>query len=424
MAPRRVYLPLSAGAILTTLGSFLQIGPRSWTLAVMIDVESISKDFSPADTGRGACEMEFTPASRPRDSRETQLCSQLQSTGPYYTEECGINAPIVIPSSGCNLVMDKEKPNPEAWMPQKPTTIMLWGDSLGRQLTASLFCVLSRLVPPDQVGNIERGVKDIFGTPSSKTSVKTVLPRKRSKGKKDRMRGRHLLSTTRKPGELATPNLKWNPGMRTLGCHLDKCMKFGDNLRVCKTAQLRDSVFAFLGSVGCFLNSPPNTVHIMNLGIWFNDAKTLDVSMQGFIHFLTSARGFNMTLPHMVWIDTVPQHYPDKGGQYIEGRTYKGKCTPHDPQEMIKYEWRNRSTVKWLKMLAGKGIPVDYFSRWQYLYDKGELHTGWRPGSVKNGQKKSGDLDCSHWCQYDGFIFDAISTVLISDISRKYWRSR
>lgn len=116
-----------------------------------------------------------------------------------------------------------------------------------------------------------------------------------------------------------------------------------------------------------------------------------------------------------VWFESTPQHFRSEGGLYFTDmrKISPGGCmNKPDMHQLEASEFRNRLTLSTLNNVELlHRVPLHVFRSWALLAPYPRLHT----------QYDGRNLDCTHWCQYDGSVLTAMANVLLSDILRVFW---
>mmetsp|Transcript_38655 Transcript_38655/g.97822 ORF Transcript_38655/g.97822 Transcript_38655/m.97822 type:complete len:283 (+) Transcript_38655:221-1069(+) len=188
--------------------------------------------------------------------------------------------------------------------------------------------------------------------------------------------------------------------------------RFG-NLRVCFGEKWQDSAWASNAGVSCFLNSRPDDVHVFNFGLWHNNPLGVPNAVGYMIRFLQdSARARKQAPPHLVWSESLPQHFKAPGGLYHDDTSkIKPGCMQTAHHEKLS-NFRNKLTLPMLDNSSLLDVaPVHVFRGWRLLAGYPRSHN----------HKVDSKLDCTHWCQYDGSVLSAVVHILLSDISRAFW---
>eukprot|EP00873_Tetraselmis_striata_P007464 jgi/Tetstr1/427728/TSEL_017852.t1 len=363
-----------------------------------------SPDNSSSISGPSGCELILHPRKKPRpggkgtagnDPLTRGWCRKLVQSRRYHNSRCDV-MPWVIPSHGCSVPSE-----PSAWMPATQRTVWLWGDSVLEQLWDHLLCFLGELAQPVQEG-----------AGAARGSGRSLL-KARSGGKQG---PRIAWGQRGAKGRLVARPLAWNPELAGEKCAPYRdCIRFG-TVRVCFGDRFRDAAWEQPSTVSCFLNSGPGDVHVLNYGLWHNDALGVPVATSKLAQFLKDA-GAQQKLPHLVWFESTPQHFKSKGGLYYSDTTKiaPGGCMVNPSMRTLAAsEFRNRLTLSTLNDAELLRVaPLHVFRSWALLAPHPKLHT----------QHDDGKLDCTHWCQYDGNVLTATAQVLLSDISRAFWQS-
>jgi hypothetical protein len=188
-------------------------------------------------------------------------------------------------------------------------------------------------------------------------------------------------------------------------------------MKICFGDLFEDSAFHKPETVSCFINSSPTDVHVLNYGMWHNDPRGIPVATNALSAFLKAVAGHRGEegMPHMVWFETTPQHFLGKGGLFSTrpGALRKGCMTEAPLDEMRDLEFRNRLTLPILNTISLQAVaPMYLFRTWELLAPHPRLHA----------QISKDKVDCVHWCAYDGNVLMALGRLLLSDVSRMFWR--
>eukprot|EP00873_Tetraselmis_striata_P018712 jgi/Tetstr1/438976/TSEL_027468.t1 len=357
------------------------------------------------------CSLARLPTS-PGPSRApiTGWCKTMNLDTRVHKETCN-HLPSFAPSPTCGAL---DLADSAAWMPTEPRTLWLWGDSVMVQLWDHLLCFLSNHVSP---GSPE-------GPPGGDYPRKPVSAPTRPDFRRKLLRtSRHGAAAAERPrvawgtrgvkGNLLAHPLEWSPELADLECMpFRPCVRFG-NLRVCFGEKWQDSAWASNAGVSCFLNSRPDDVHVFNFGLWHNNPLGVPNAVGYMIRFLQdSARARKQAPPHLVWSESLPQHFKAPGGLYHDDTSkIKPGCMQTAHHEKLS-NFRNKLTLPMLDNSSLLDVaPVHVFRGWRLLAGYPRSHN----------HKVDSKLDCTHWCQYDGSVLSAVVHILLSDISRAFW---
>ena len=352
-----------------------------------------------SSTQSAPCSLEFKP-KKGRAARPTnEFCSAL-SKHRYHNAHCD-TLPLVEPSLGCGVV---ELGDPASWQPTELRTITLWGDSLMDEVAVAFRCMLSRAVLPEQV--VKEEITELHPGGTAAAGRRVLMGKKKKKQKDD-------CSRCQNP-------IEWNSGIATdQPCHRHDCVRFG-NIRLCYV-RVRNHAFTHAGMACQFLHSSPSDVFVFNVGLWHNSGKEAIVATSAWSRFVKAAWEGGMKergMPHIVWMETPPQHFNTKGGLY-QFKGNGGSClqSVRNAKVLRSEEFRNKNAEGSVQQVADHtGVPLHMFSTWELLVHHPELHVQYDTDG--NGRRK---LDCSHWCQYDGNALGALSHMLLSDIRSLFW---
>jgi len=374
-----------------------------------------------ASTSRGSdpdpsCAFEFR--SRPAAAEPGHLQAQ-SADGPIHPQMCGLltaskyynrycdTLPLVEPSAGCNAV-DLE--NIKSWMPSEPRTVWLWGDSVLKQVWYHLVCMLSKVVPPEDISQDVANLAFVADNMQPQSQKKKKIKVKAGVVSWINWGAKGI------GGKLLQPPLKWSPKLAKLSCKpIYGCARFG-NLKVCYGDVLKDSAFYDTTTTPCFVNSAATDIHVINYGMWHNDRRGLPVATKALSTFLRAMavhKGMD-AMPRIVWFETTPQHFLSKGGLFSAkpGTIQKGCMTEAPLAQMRKLEFRNRVTLPLLNSSSLQEVaPMHVFRTWELFAPHPKLHD----------QRSQGKIDCVHWCEYDGGAVMALGEILLSDLSRAFW---
>eukprot|EP00873_Tetraselmis_striata_P001964 jgi/Tetstr1/422228/TSEL_013080.t1 len=355
-------------------------------------------------------------AKLPPPGRRNGWCGDLTDNVKFYNARCD-TLPAVSPSPGCAAF---DPADSAAWMPAEPRTVWFWGDSLTLQLWDHLLCFLSRHVSEDAPPVLNNGTGynatgEHYGSGGRRALLASAASRRAAR-LRNQPSVRIAWGKRGVGGQLLQKPLKWNPKLSSRMCVPDSpCVRFG-KLKLCFGEKWKDSAWVSPESVSCFLNSAPDDVHVLNFGLWHNDAAGVPRAVQSMARFFqTAARARAQPLPHLVWLETAPQHFNSKGGLYYRrrGKVKPGCMERAQPAQLSNF--RNKMTLRILDDAHLLSVaPMHIFRSWQMLAAHPELHN----------RVNRGMLDCTHWCAYDGSVLSALAHILLSDISRTFWRAR
>lgn len=187
--------------------------------------------------------------------------------------------------------------------------------------------------------------------------------------------------------------------------------RFG-TLTLCYGERWKDTAWVHRKHISCFLNSGPDDVHVLNFGVWHNVPDGIPRAVNSMMDYLR-AQAQAQPLPHLVWMESLPQHFNSPGGLYYtrRGRVKPGCMRRVQPGRLSNF--RNKKTLSLLRDPRRQGAAaLHVFRTWDMLAPHPELHN----------HVNSGALDCTHWCAYHGGALTAIAHLLLSDISRAFWR--
>ena len=318
-----------------------------------------------------------------------------------YCHFNGAALPDFKPSPGCSII---EQSNPKSWLPVSsggPYRLTFWGDSITRDIFRSLLRFLQETPGFSRVGKDGKDVLDSQGAT------------------------RKLLTGNRRD----PPPLVWNKEIATIAKNPGPCSWLGlagrignvhlHHVRVEKQVlQNREHINA--------LFCDPESVHVINIGVWHNKRKDYINALTYFVRFIKSAVNAGISLPHIVWRETLPQHFASQGGHFVKSNNKRQPTWPcmsntdiGDGLSLLNSEWRNNIAIKILREnLHGIFGPelqktvVDVFPAWRLLLHQPIYHYG---------GKSSTHIDCTHWCSYPGDGLEGLALILFSDIINTYW---
>ena len=370
-------------------------------LASIWELSSRKKAWYPKT---GSCYVETDSTSSPGlFQRKAKLCSTPFHRTVYKFAHCETFQPMK-PSSGCGSLLELE--STDTWNPTVPVTIFFWGDSMAQQLRDALEYLIQER---GSVCGVEAEVPGCY--------VKSFpVP------KQGGIHCRKLLSIT-----------------------LCFSRRTGKHLMDSKTGK---SLFPKGDTAwrSCFLSSRRRDVHVFNTGLHHHNPYTLKTTLRHLGQLLGKA-GFEMpSMPNVIWLETLPQHFKTKTGHYLQARLPKATCEKEGvalAKKLVQNEWRNRvsinvltesitrahpsyqlSSVEDFRPLGQRksnysynihrdSIPIDVFPMWGDLALMPQLHVGKAPR-----QKVA---DCTHWCEYDYDALTVLAHILLTDIVRGYW---
>eukprot|EP00873_Tetraselmis_striata_P005873 jgi/Tetstr1/426137/TSEL_016465.t1 len=307
------------------------------------------------------------------------------NNGRYMNDHCS-DLPPLEPSPGC--AVNQSQLSARHWYDgggvNGAREILFVGDSVVQQMYRGTVCELAHLVPFDKLPQASARIEP----PTSATGEGGVA------------KSRRRLTAVR--------------------CS-KKCKRFGD-LKVCYMRVEQDPVNAQVSA--CLREAQSTDVVALNVGLWHNSGRSMSSAMSGFNKFMAqSGQDTNMSLPHLLRLETPPQHFNTRGGNFgrgvLRGRQAKGKqcMSPDDAVEanMEQFDFRNRAAYS---ALGNLGIPV--FRSWDMLRHSPQLHVQL---SKKPGSPGPMNVDCTHWCE--GPVrtspIAALSQILLSDVLRHFW---
>eukprot|EP00873_Tetraselmis_striata_P036450 jgi/Tetstr1/456714/TSEL_043414.t1 len=344
-----------------------------------------------------------------KPSRGGGWCDKLEGNEKFHNDRCK-TLPTATPSPGCSAF---DPADTAAWMPAEPRTVWFWGDSVMLQLWDHLMCFLSHHaeeVSPAGPGDGRYDATSEYGSPRREL----LSARRRREAFIFRNTPAIPIAWGRRgvDGELIKSPLEWRAKDAKLPCTPYRpCVRFG-TLTLCYGERWKDTAWVHRKHISCFLNSGPDDVHVLNFGVWHNVPDGIPRAVNSMMDYLR-AQAQAQPLPHLVWMESLPQHFNSPGGLYYtrRGRVKPGCMRRVQPGRLSNF--RNKKTLSLLRDPRRQGAAaLHVFRTWDMLAPHPELHN----------HVNSGALDCTHWCAYHGGALTAIAHLLLSDISRAFWR--
>ncbi|RYH20751.1 hypothetical protein EON65_22520 [archaeon] len=176
-------------------------------------------------------------------------------------------------------------------------------------------------------------------------------------------------------------------------------------------------------------------VLLVNFGLHYNEPHTLEASLSSLVQELYSlSQGHTVQLPHLLFMQTLPQHFPTSNGYWDNVKSPHSKaCRPDIPgsiddiiKRMDELDWRNKVADKIISEYNAKVksectsatagaracnlIDIIYTAR--PIYSQFDAHIGFTPFFW------FGHADCTHYCQPSA-IFDVVHMAMYNALVDK-----
>ena len=160
----------------------------------------------------------------------------------------------------------------------------------------------------------------------------------------------------------------------------------------------------------------PCDVVIMNFGAYWNQIDTspeeLGSRMLALGVHLEKRRRTNWTMPHIIWRETSPQHFPTWDGTFDPVLHGNAKLINETSPCLTGIPWEGQQRANRLNavsnpVMAKLGIPI--LRSWKPGVDRGIDHADmWRHSNHSHVSWvmtfDSSTYDCSHWCEPSSYL--------------------
>lgn len=155
-----------------------------------------------------------------------------------------------------------------------------------------------------------------------------------------------------------------------------------------------------------------DNIIVANIGAWYNTKEEYTAALNDMLQDIGHYKKMNSNFPKILFVQTLPQHFPEDDGFYVVGHDQKynmiKSCKNRENLTLAKsQDWRNNIAELLIRnSYNDSAVEILYVAN--ALYSEADSHIG-------TYNFKYIGLDCTHWCFPSG-VFNYLIRVLYNTL--------